>query len=170
MSRIKPEKKTRPAIKNWCFKAEVSTSTPCPVGFEDDGSGCQPIRQPCPPGMVRDDQSGDCKPITSGKTLLEQVVFFGFSSNPTGDVTTTLLIGNDNVPGDVPECTFTKRITDSDVDTVGSVTRVNLEGTEDLGSYRDNQKCYQVPLYFNKPGFKIHVLQSYGKVLVSSNS
>ena len=133
VSKIKPVKKTKPAIKNWCFKADgPPPSSPPPP-------------PPCPPGSRRIEEN-ECEPIISGKTLLEQVVFFGFSSNPSGDVTTTMLIGRDNVRP-VPECQFTKTITDSDIDIVNGVRRVSLEGARDLGSYINGQQCHQVQMF-----------------------
>ena len=131
VSKIKPVKKTRPAIKNWCFKNNITT-TPSP-----------PIH--CPLGSTLNEETGECV-FGPGKTLLEQVVFFGFSSAPSGDVTTTMLIGRDNVEL-VPRCQFTKTIRDSNIDRVGNVIRVNLEGVQDLGSYTDGKQCYLVYLF-----------------------
>ena len=135
VSKIKPVKKTKPAIKNWCFKPD-GLVTPTPP----------PPPPPCPPGSERNEENGKCGTISSGKTLLEQVVFFGFSSNPSDVVTTTMLIGRDNVRP-VPECKFTKTITDSDIDIVNGVRRVSLEGAGDLGSYINGQQCYQVHMF-----------------------
>ena len=131
VSRIKPVKKTRPAIKNWCFKTNITTTSPTPP-------------PECPQGSQLNEETGECV-FGSGKTLLEQVVFFGFSSPPSGDVTTTMLIGRDNVEP-VPQCQFTKTIRDSDIDRVGNVIRVSLEGVEDLGKIKrtDDKQCYRV--------------------------
>ena len=87
--------------------------------------------------------ANECE-IVSGKTLLKQIVFFGFSSKPSGVVTTTMLIGSNNVKGEnnIPECQFSKTITD--IDTVNNVWRVNMEGAADLGSYENGKQCYQV--------------------------
>ena len=148
VSKIKPVKKTRPAIKNWCFKTNITatttTTTQCPPGstLNEETGECVPIQ--CPLGSTLNE--GECV-FGPGKTLLDQVVFFGFSSAPSGDVTTTMLIGRDNVKLQVPECQFTKTIRDSDIDRVGNVIRVNLEGVQDLGSYTDGKQCYQVHFF-----------------------
>ena len=166
VSKIKPVKKTRPAIKNWCFKTNITntttTTTQCPPGstLNEETGECVPIQ--CPLGYTLKEETEECVPIQCplgstlnegecvfgpGKTLLDQVVFFGFSSAPSGDVTTTMLIGRDNVKLQVPECQFTKTIRDSDIDRVGNVIRVNLEGIQDLGSYTDGKQCYQVHFF-----------------------
>jgi hypothetical protein len=133
VSKINPVKKTRPAIKNWCFKPEGPTPKPPPT----------PTKQ-CPPNHFLNDDNECEKEPDSGQTLLEQIVFFGFSSNPSGVNTTTMLIGKDVKDG-TPECQFSKTITAGHIDTVNNILRVNMEGVEDLGDYEDGE-CYQAPL------------------------
>ena len=154
MSKINPVKKTRPAIKNWCFKPEgqCPQCEECEPGFkknEETGEfcNCETGECDCPSGTVLKEETGKCG-YPPGKVLLQSVVFRGFQALPESQGLSAVLFGEhiNNFPQGV-SCNFT-----TDIQTHYSDGKITIADQQSLG------RCYEVDkTYFKNAILKCNI-------------
>ena len=156
MSKIHPVKKTRPAIKNWCFKPTTIEQCPqceeCEPGFkknEETGEfcNCETGECDCPSGTVLKEETGKCG-YPPGKVLLQSVVFRGFQALPESQGLSAVLFGEhiNNFPQGV-SCNFT-----TDIQTHYSDGKITIADQQSLG------RCYEVDkTYFKNAILKCNI-------------